>query len=192
MTLTGNKIKSDWLGLWILLGFESLLFVGLLAVYIHIHLFTEVLWPVTAVSLVLPLAIFNALVLIISLAMLGQAWLALKAGRIKSYLTNLGLSLLAGALFLSMAAFDLYAHYEAGITPGRWLITDYYYAASGIMLLHLVIGWALLARQWSRKQDNATDAGFALHSLEISGVYWNYLALVWLIFFPLIILSRLP
>ncbi|MCW3013490.1 MAG: cytochrome c oxidase subunit [Solirubrobacterales bacterium] len=89
--------------------------------------------------------------------------------------------------FVIIKAIEYRAKLHAGFTPGTNDYFAYFYIFTGIHLLHLVIGMAVLTwlMRLSRRPDlTARDTMF----VEVGASYWHMVDLLWIALFPLLYL----
>ena len=61
----------------------------------------------------------------------------------------------------------------------------FYYTAAGLHALHVIFGIAIMAMV-ARKAAMNVD----LHHVELIGVYWHFVDLVWIFLFPLLYIAK--
>jgi heme/copper-type cytochrome/quinol oxidase subunit 3 len=192
-------VTSGKLGIWLFLASEVMLFGALFSSYVLLRVGSlPEYWPRgIEAGLSVPIGTFNTLVLITSSITMVMSWASLKMGRLgafKAYfLTTIGL----GTLFLVVKGFeyaDKFSHHiypatgwpEAG-TPSTFYAI--YFTLTGLHGLHVFLGilvnlWLLIwgIRLW--QTDRERFAG----RIEISGLYWHFVDLVWIFLFPVLYL----
>ena len=90
-----------------------------------------------------------------------------------------------GATFLCIKAVEWTGEIHHGYTitaNGFW---SFYYTAAGIHALHVIVGMIIMAFV-------ANDArhGRELHRVEVIGIYWHFVDLVWIFLFPLLYIAK--
>ena len=191
------------LGMWTFLLTELLLFSGLFLSALVIR----VLHPdsVTAVALHLKywIGATNTAILIFSSFTMSIAIELSRMGRQRWMVRFMLITAALGVVFMLLKAFEYYKDYEEHMMPflPHWryelagdpasrLFTDLYFITTGIHALHLTIGICLvLVMSWL-----ASAKGFLEHHfnrIEIVGLYWHFIDLIWMIVFPtLYLLNR--
>jgi nitric oxide reductase NorE protein len=94
-----------------------------------------------------------------------------------------------GAVFVALKAVE----YQAEIVAGRTLTSNvfftFYYLLTGLHLLHLILGMAVLTYLFviSRRDDSTR-----WHTVAIEGgsCYWHMVDFLWIVIFPLLYLIR--
>ena len=194
------------LGMWIFLATEAMFFGGALTAY-GVYRFR---WPAAfgqaSRELDLWLGTLNTAVLLTSSLTMALAVAAAHAARRGRTLAMLCGTTMLGMVFLAIKFSEyLHKYHEQlwpvlglpfawqGTEPGAaQLFFTHYLALTGIHALHMVIGLALLLifivrLTWRR--EIATLAA----SVEVLGLYWHFVDLVWIFLFPLLyLIDRAP
>ena len=90
-----------------------------------------------------------------------------------------------GALFAGIKAVEWTIEITHGYTitaNGFW---SFYYTAAGIHALHVIAGCIIML-------IIANDArkGKELHRVELIGIYWHFVDIVWIFLFPLLYIAK--
>jgi heme/copper-type cytochrome/quinol oxidase subunit 3 len=99
---------------------------------------------------------------------------------------NLLYATIVGALtFLVVKAFEWSEEIREGFTITASTFWSFYYTAAGIHASHVVAGAILMAFV-------AKDAakGQELHRVELIGIYWHFVDIVWIFLFPLLYIAK--
>jgi cytochrome c oxidase subunit 3 len=115
-------------------------------------------------------------------------------GSRKSMALNLAATGVLGVAFLVLKGFEYAGDYTQHLTPTSLsfppperLFYFLYYVMTGIHALHLTIGLAVIAVVGQRAmKGNYTPTHFA--PLELTGLYWHFVDLVWIFLYPLLYL----
>ncbi|MGA2604532.1 MAG: cytochrome c oxidase subunit 3 [Verrucomicrobiia bacterium] len=172
------------LGVWLFLSSEVMLFGALFSTYVLLRTGSET-WEHGAEFLNVPLATINTLVLIISSVTMVMSWASLKAKEFGKYKLYMGLTILCGAAFLVIKGFE-YAHkFETGLFPSTSTFMALYFTMTGLHGLHVIGGmivnsylWGPGSRMWQ------TDPQRFTNRIEVAGLYWHFVDLVWIFLFP--------
>jgi cytochrome c oxidase subunit 3 len=172
------------LGVWLFLSSEVMLFGALFSTYVLLRTGSET-WEHGAEFLNVPLATINTLVLIISSVTMVMSWASLKAKKFGNYKLYMGLTILCGAAFLVIKGFE-YAHkFETGLFPSTSTFMALYFTMTGLHGLHVIGGmivnsylWGPGSRMWQ------TDPQRFTNRIEVAGLYWHFVDLVWIFLFP--------
>jgi heme/copper-type cytochrome/quinol oxidase subunit 3 len=177
--LTGPKVAVWWF-----LASEIMLFGGLIASYLVFRL-GGTGWAEASEHLSVPLAAVNTFVLLSSSYTVVRAFVAAERGDIGGLRRNLSLTVLGGLLFLGIKAIEYTAEIRAGFTPASGIFWSFYYTMTGLHGLHVLGGVVvnvvvLIAARSSVKNP---------HRVELAGLYWHFVDVVWIFLFPLLYLS---
>jgi heme/copper-type cytochrome/quinol oxidase subunit 3 len=172
------------LGVWLFLASEVMLFGALFSTYVLLRTGSET-WEHGAEFLNVPLATLNTLVLIISSVTMVMSWASLKMGNLGRYKLYMGSTILCGAVFLVIKGFE-YAHkFETGLFPSTSTFMALYFTMTGLHGLHVIGGmivnsylWGPGSRMWQ------TDPRRFTNRIEVAGLYWHFVDLVWIFLFP--------
>ncbi len=183
-TCTG--IPSAKLGMWLFLVSEIMLFTGLLGAYIILRAGLPS-WPAPGENLKISLAALNTFVLLSSsmTMALGVAAVGRKdIGRLRLFLA---VTILLGLAFLGVKGIEYAEKFHHGHVPGSGIFWDCYFTLTGCHGLHVLAG--VLANLWvlwlTFRKDFLEERG---HIVEISGLYWHFVDVVWIFLFPLLYL----
>jgi len=113
------------------------------------------------------------------------AFVAAERGDAAGLRTNLGLTVLGGLIFLGIKAIEYTTEIRAGFTPSAGIFWSFYYTMTGLHALHVLGGVVvnvvvLVAAASSLKHP---------HRVELAGLYWHFVDVVWIFLFPLLYLS---
>jgi cytochrome c oxidase subunit III len=176
------------LGIWLFLASEVMLFGGLFSAYIFLRTGATV-WPHGWEILNIPLATVNTIVLISSSVTMVLSWAALMTKDFTKYRRYMGLTILCGVLFLIIKGFEYGIKFEHGLLPSTSTFLAIYFTLTGLHGLHIVGGmvvnaylWGPGSRLWKSDPDRFTNR------VEVAGLYWHFVDLVWIFLFPVLYL----
>lgn len=183
-TCTG--IPSPKLGMWLFLASEVMFFTGLLGAYIVLRAGLPT-WPHPGEELKIGLAALNTFILLSSSMTMALSVAAVhRADRAKAQLF-LMLTILLGTSFLGVKGYEYSLKFAHGHFPGTGIFWDCYFTLTGLHGLHVLAG--ILANLWvlslTFREDFLKERG---HLVEISGLYWHFVDVVWIFLFPLVYL----
>ena len=173
------------LGIWLFLASEIMLFGGLFSAYILLRVGSPVWPPSGETHLNIPLATINTFNLILSSWTIVKSWVALKENDIKGYKTFMGITLLCSILFLIIKYFEYTAKFHHGIFPSTDNFFGIYFTLTGLHGLHVIGGlivnyyhWGPGLKMWETEPERFTNR------IEVAGLYWHFVDLVWIFLFP--------
>jgi cytochrome c oxidase subunit 3 len=186
------------LGMWLFLGTEVLLFAGLFLGYtVYRHFYHEAFHEASR-TLDIGYGAANTIILITSSLTVALAYHAIKQGRSKLSAALIFFTLLCALAFLGIKAIEYSAKFEHGSLPGKWfhnphlpapanLYFTIYFLSTGLHAFHVIVGASVLAfvlkgllqGKYGPKNNVA---------VELGGLYWHLVDLVWIFLFPLLYL----
>ena len=185
-TITATGIPSGKIGVWWFLASEITVFGGFIASYIVVRLGSSG-WSEAAAHLNFSLALVNTFVLLTSSLTMVLAFAAVEGGNRKRLRTYLWLTILLGLSFLAIKAFEYGGEIAAGFTPGAGIFWSFYYGMTGLHALHVLGGVVvnlILLFATLRGLLNPNE-----HRVELAGLYWHFVDIVWIFLFPLLYLT---
>ena len=179
------------LGIWIFLASEVMLFGGLFSAYIFLRLAAPpgdfAHW---ASELSVPLATVNTLVLISSSVTMIMAWASLKLKDFSKYKMYMGMTLLCSLIFLVIKYFEYTGKFHHDIYPSSSTFMAIYFTLTGLHGLHIIGGMIVMIYFWlpvGYKMWEKQPEHFA-NRVEVLGLYWHFVDLVWIFLFPVLYL----
>jgi len=172
------------LALWWLIASEIVIFGGLIVSYLLFRL-SHPEWAEYASHTNTWFGAANTFVLLTSSLSAVLAHNAAEHGDGKKAARMLRLTILGGACFLLIKSIEWSIEISSGYTitaNGFW---SYYYTAAGIHASHVIAGMIAMA---FIARDAA--AGKELQRVELAGIYWHFVDLVWIFLFPLLYIAK--
>jgi len=190
-------VNNAKLGIWLFLASEIMLFGGLFSAYIFLRVGAPV-WPgpildhvYTRASDILnvPLATVNTMVLIASSVTIVMAWASLAMNKFDKYRMYMGLTILCGFGFLVIKYFEYSDKFAHGYLPEESTFLAIYFVLTGIHMLHVIGGLIVMIYFWGpgAKMWETNPTQFK-NRIEIAGLYWHFVDIVWIFLFPTIYL----
>ncbi len=176
------------LGIWLFLASEVMLFGALFSTYIILRVLGQD-WPLGSTILNVPIGTVNTVILITSSITMVFAWTSLKKKNWGAHKLHLGLTIGLAILFLIIKGFEYAAKFEHHHYPSESTFMAIYFTLTGLHALHIVGGIVVLgyffgpgAKMWQSDPDRFTNR------IEIVGLYWHFVDLVWIFLFPVLYL----
>jgi cytochrome c oxidase subunit III len=196
--------EADSLGMWVFLVTEIMFFGGLFASYIIYRSLYLRSFEIGSRLLNVKFGATNTAVLIASSLTMALAIHAAQSGKKKSpQILFLVLTLILGALFLFLKFnFEWRADYVEHLIPGfgfiirpEWgaagshvpMFFCFYFFMTGLHALHMIIGCGILCVLMFMARRNRFNTEYYA-PLEITGLYWHFVDIVWIFLFPLLYL----
>ena len=186
MEETNTGIPSAKLGMWLFLVSEIMLFTGLLGAYIVLRAGIPD-WPAPGHNLKISLAALNTFVLLTSSMTMALGVAAVEKRDTARLRLFLAATILLGLVFLGVKGFEYSEKFHHGHVPGSGIFWDCYFTLTGFHGLHVLVG--ILINLWVL--GLTFGRGFQEqkgHLVEISGLYWHFVDVVWIFLFPLLYL----
>jgi cytochrome c oxidase subunit III len=192
--------EAATLGMWIFLVTEIMFFGGLLMAYMLYRVWYPEAWSEGSEQLSIALGGTNTLVLIASSLTMALAVRAAQTGRPPKVIVGwLGITMAFGLTFLVIKFFEYKEKFELGHVPGPnfheegpnaahlQIFYSLYFALTGLHALHMIIGFVLLSViAWMASKGRFSPEWYT--PVELSGLYWHFVDIVWIFLFPLLYL----
>lgn len=194
-----QQFEASVLGMWVFLLTEVMFFGGVLTAYaIYFLSFTQAFEDASN-HLSLSLGALNTVVLLTSSFTMARAVHAAQAESSAMQAKWLFRTLVLGGVFLVVKAFEYRSKFVEALVPGdsfgfdgphaaqHELFMSFYFTLTGLHALHMVIGMGLLLVLWWMARRGRFDSGY-FTPVEMTGLYWHFVDLVWIFLFPMLYL----
>ena len=187
------------LGMWVFLVSEVMFFGGAFAAYLVYRLAYPEAYVEASHHLDVVLGTANTAVLIVSSLTMALAVHAAQLGHPRRIVAWLGATMALASVFLVIKGFEYSHKFHDGLVPGAGfafrgtasadmeLFFCLYFAMTGLHALHMIIGIGVMlviaARAWRGVYTRENFFG-----VEVMGLYWHFVDLVWIFLFPLLYL----
>jgi cytochrome c oxidase subunit 3 len=192
--------EASTLGMWVFLVTEVMFFGGLFMAYIVYRTWHPDAFAAGSSHLDIVLGGVNTVVLICSSLTMALAVHAAQTSWRRGQVVFLVLTMALGATFLVIKAFEYADKFEHHLVPGpsfEWpdetlkapvqMFYSLYFAMTGLHALHMVIGFGIML--WLLWHANKGRFSAEYYSpVEVSGLYWHFVDIVWIFLFPLLYL----
>ena len=173
------------LGIWLFLASEVMLFGGLFSAYIMLRLSDPNWANYGQEALNVPLATLNTAILITSSVTMVMSWVSLKLNDLSKYKLYMGATLLCSVGFLIIKYIEYTAKFEHGLYPSTNNFLAVYFTLTGLHGLHVIGGMIVNGyffgpgiKMWDSEPERFTNR------IEVAGLYWHFVDLVWIFLFP--------
>jgi cytochrome c oxidase subunit 3/cytochrome o ubiquinol oxidase subunit 3 len=186
---TTTGIDSRKVGFWVLIGSESLFFGSLIATYM-IYKGQSTVGPYAHGAeglLNIPLTSISTFVLLMSSLAMVLALHAVQSGNRRGAITWLFATAALGSLFLGFQAFEFTHFWNEGLTLDRNLFGSSFFVLTGFHGAHVAVGVVWLLTLMGESLRHNLPPSRAL-TVEIAGLYWHFVDVVWIVIFTLIYL----
>jgi cytochrome c oxidase subunit III len=176
-------------GIWLFLASEVMLFGALFSSYILLRVGSPNWLYGAAKDLNVLIGTFNTAVLITSSITMVMAWASLKLGEFDRFKFFQGATILLGAVFLIVKAFEYAGKFHHGHYPSTHTFYAIYFTLTGLHALHVFAGMTVNAYLWGPGASLwRTDPERFTNRVEVSGLFWHFVDLVWIFLFPVLYL----
>lgn len=202
--------EAGTLGMWVFLVTEIMFFGGMFFAYTLYRWKFGLAFASASNHLSLPLGAFNTAVLITSSFTMAYGVYSAQIGKQRRLIISLIITIALGLTFLGVKAVEYYDKYEDHLIPGK-LIPGHefspakihllpgaaaqntemfywiYFAMTGMHAVHMVIGVGLLSVILFFAVRGRYGPEYH-NPVEVSGLYWHFVDLIWIYLFPLLYL----
>ena len=183
-----EQLRHNRLGLWLFFVSEAFLFGGLLAVRFY-------LWGEHRPELDQFIGLMVTGVLLLSSLSMNLAETAMEHGDRRTFnigmlvTAALGLIFLFGVMIFEWGLFPFI--YEGHLSPSENVYGAVVFAMTGMHALHVISGVIFILIVWNlgRKGHFSPESHWGVESCAI---YWHYVDLVWIFFYPALYLIGTP
>ncbi len=183
-TRTAAGMPTGRLAVWWVIVSEIVIFGGLLGSYV-MHRLAHDAFSEQAAHTNTWIGAFNTLVLLTSslFAVLGHK--AADAGDGRKAAKMLYLTAAGGLIFLTVKGFEWSMEISHGFTITAHTFWSFYYTAAGLHALHVLAGVVIMLIVAASARRN-----LELHRVELIGLYWHFVDVVWIFLFPLLYIAK--
>ena len=183
-TRSAAGMPTGRLAVWWLIASEIVIFGGLLGSYIMFRLAHD-MWAEQAAYTNTAIGAFNTFVLLTSSYFAVLAHKAAEDGDGATASRYLWYTFGGGATFLLVKSYEWFTEITHGFTIGSNTFWSFYYTAAGLHALHVLAGIIIIAiiAMAARRQEE-------LHRVELIGLYWHFVDVVWIFLFPLLYIAK--
>lgn len=193
---------SATLGMWAFLATEVMFFGGMFAAYAVYRYWYPHAWAEASRELDLWLGTVNTAVLLTSSLTMALAVDAARHGTRRHISRWLVLTIVLGVVFVGIKAYEYHHKWEEHLVPGRYfqwhegdvrtagaaeLFFSFYFAMTGLHAFHMLIGFGVLGYILRRARRGDFSPEYYT-PVEIAGLYWHFVDIVWVFLFPLLYL----
>ena len=197
-TMQQQKEASTF-GMWLFLLTEVLFFGGIFFAYLLYRMWYFDAFAEASRDLDLMLGGFNTVVLIGSSLTMAFAVRSAQTGSSSGTVRWLILTMILGAVFLGVKVVEYSHKFEVGHVPGPnfhstspWaaqeqIFYSLYFTMTGLHAVHMIVGIVILAIITRMAAQGKFNESY--HTpVEMTGLYWHFVDLVWIFLFPLLYL----
>jgi cytochrome c oxidase subunit 3 len=194
-----QQYDATTFGMWVFLVQEILFFGALFCAYALYRALYPEAYAAGSHHLDLKLGAFNTVVLIGSSLTMALAVRCAQLGKNRGVFGYLTATQILGGVFLVVKAFEYHHKWVEKHVPGlNWawdgphaqqvqIYFSMYFAMTGMHALHMVVGAGLLFFFMYKAWNNTYSTDY-FGPIEIMGLYWHFVDIVWIFLFPMLYL----
>lgn len=195
---TSTGLDSRKMAFWIFIGSECLLFGSLIATYMAYKgksLTGPYPHDVTIDGVFhkgifdIPLTSASTFILLMSSVAMVLALSAVQRGDRKGSILWLAMTALGGSIFLGAQVYEFTHFYRVGLTLETNLFGSSFFLLTGFHGAHVTVGVIYLLTLCSLAVRGKLGPEKTLN-VEIAGLYWHFVDVIWIVIFPLVYLIR--
>jgi cytochrome c oxidase subunit 3 len=197
-SLDAQKDAST-LGMWVFLVTEVLFFGGLFATYSIYRMWYPAAFAAASHELDITLGTINTAVLITSSLTMALAVHSAQTGERRLLMLFLVVTMLLGLAFLGIKGVEYYEKFTEHHVPGpnfqfeaeyfrnAQIFFALYFMMTGLHAVHMIIGLGIMTWMFVWAWNGTITRDYA-SPIEIAGLYWHFVDIVWIFLFPLLYL----
>jgi cytochrome c oxidase subunit 3 len=189
---------ASTLGMWVFLITEIMFFGGMFLAYTIYRSTYPNAFGLASSSLNLPIGATNTCVLLLSSFTMVMAVRAAQLGQKRMIIFFLIITMLFGFAFLGIKAYEWTEKFEEHHVPAQAsfhlegtqqqgqakLFFSLYFAMTGLHALHMVVGVGILTFIIFQTASGTYSTKY-FTPVDIAGLYWHFVDIVWIFLFPL-------
>ena len=180
-------IDNKKLLMWVFLGSDCMFFGTLISTHlIYRKLYPESFDPTALFSL--ELTSFSTFILLMSSFLMALAVSAMHKGELKSFRNNVIGVVFFGLIFLGCQVYE-FAHFvHEGLTLSTNTFGSTFYMMTGTHGVHVAIGVFWLVCMYFYSHTGKMNAHESAVDVEVAGLYWHFVDIVWIVLFTVVYL----
>jgi cytochrome c oxidase subunit III len=195
----GQQHEAATLGMWVFLVTEVLFFGGLFLVYSIYRSWYPDAFAAASHELDITLGAVNTAVLIASSLTMALAVHSAQLGQRNTLMVFLVATMALGSVFLGIKGVEYYHKFVEHHVPGpsfqferehvrhAQIFFSLYFVMTGLHALHMIVGLGIMSIMFWWAWTGTVTAEY-YSPIEISGLYWHFVDIVWIFLFPLLYL----
>lgn len=192
-----QQYEASNLGMWTFLATEVLFFGGLFMAYITYRHAYYADFAAASRQTDVFFGTLNTAILLTSSLTMALAVNAAQDGKTKSTVRCLALTLLFAAGFLVVKGFEYHkdfvehlvpgTHFEKSLPPRAQIFFVLYWLMTGLHAIHVIVGIGVLSVITLLARNRKFSVRYNT-PVEVAGLYWHFVDLVWIFLYPLLYL----
>lgn len=192
--------EGNILGMWLFLITEVMLFGGLFASYVIFRVLYPDVYEASSLFQNVTIGTINTAILIASSLTMALAVRSAQLANRRSLIIFLVLTAILGLVFVGFKGYEYYEHWHEGLVPGLYwddhhhhldpraqLYFFLYFTMTGLHAVHMIIGIGIVVTL-AAYAARGRFLGPFFAPVELMGLYWHFVDVVWVFLFPLLYL----
>ncbi|MEO5930658.1 MAG: cytochrome c oxidase subunit 3 family protein [Candidatus Kapaibacterium sp.] len=195
--------QATTLGMWVFLITEIMFFGGLILAYTVYRVKYPEEFHHASKHLDYVMGTVNTCVLLCSSLTMAFAVHAAQEGKRKLTMIFIVVTMVLGAAFLGVKGWEYYTKYtdhlipgpnyainhlwEGALLPKTQIFFSLYFAMTGLHAFHMLIGLGLMTWLFVKTKRGRFSKEY-YNPVEVCGLYWHFIDIVWIFLFPLLYL----
>ena len=183
---TNTGMSNEKVAMWAFLGSECLLFGALISTYL-LYRGKSVSGPTPHKIYDIPYTSVSSFVLLMSSLTMVLALAAIQRGDSRRLRVWLLATALLGATFISGQVYEFTSFIREGLTIKTNLFGSSFFVLTGFHGVHVTLGIVMLLSLWNLSLRGKLPQEKA-EVVEIAGLYWHFVDVVWIVIFTVVYL----
>ena len=191
--------EASTMGMWLFLATEILFFGGLFLGYTVYRGMYPAAYGEASRQLDIVLGTINTAVLLCSSLTMAMAIHEAQLGNRRMIILFLIITMILGATFLGIKFYEYYQKYVEHLIPGAGFVWEgpdsthaslffiFYFVMTGMHAVHMIIGLGVMTVMVVLSARGKFNSIY-YSPLELGGLYWHFVDIVWVFLFPLLYL----
>ena len=187
---TSTGVSNVKLAIWAFLGSECLFFGAFISTYL-LYRGRDTAGPKPTELLEVPFTSATSFILLMSSLAMVLALAAIQRGDHRRFRLWTLATALFGATFIAGQVFEFTEFYREGLHLDTNLFGSTFYVLTGFHGAHVTLGILWLLSLWGMSMQGRLPTKKA-ESVEIAGLYWHFVDVVWIVIFTVVYLMPQP
>ena len=184
---TTTGISNNKLAMWVFLGSECMLFGGLISTYLLYKDRVPEGGIVGRDVFDIPFTSISSFVLLMSSLTMVLALSAIQRADHRAFRTWIVTTALLGSTFIAGQVYEFTAFYREGLGFTTSVFSSAFYTLTGFHGVHVTVGIIMLLSLVAMLSKNRVH-GDKGETVDIVGLYWHFVDIVWILIFTLVYL----
>jgi heme/copper-type cytochrome/quinol oxidase subunit 3 len=184
---THTGVASAKLAMWLFLSSDCLFFGAFIATYLLYRDRPGQTGPTPSDVYNIPFTSVTSFILLMSSLTMVLALAAIQRGDYRRFRVWILATALFGATFIGGQIFEFTEFTRKGLNVDTNLFGSSFFVLTGIHGTHVIIGIVWLVSLWSLSMQSRISQGDS-ERIEIAGLYWHFVDVVWIVIFTVIYL----